>query len=427
MNFLRSKTLKKYFAATLFGFAFCATFPQAVFADAFTVSTGYPSELTAFQVVLTGFVTDVHDTTDVYTWFEYGPNGAFNKSTTVNQVFFGEGNMKGVANYLNTNVVYSYRAVAQNKRTGSKVYGEIKTFVVAGQNNSNNNTTSNNTSYTSNSVSNNSTNTNQNQTTNSNSNIGKPITSTVGDSLESSGTSIVLNGMVSLENKPTTGWFQFGETKDFGSETTHKNLTMGTSPVNFSETVSNLKPNTTYYYRAVAETSVGVGYGTVMSFSTTGGSGGGLFGVFFGGGAAKNTNEQDSSSKTLALGEDSNGDVSDQGVAGSLAWGKTLKSQSFTINEDGSMIGVKDGVANTPKGGNALAAVVFSIGSVMPGSFIGWIVWVVILYIIISQIRSISNNKKKAKEESEAREAEMKEMRKKQEEALSKGRKPVAA
>jgi hypothetical protein len=43
----------------------------------------------------------------------------------------------------------------------------------------------------------------------------------------------------------------------------------GDSPVSYSEPISGLTPGTTYYYCAIAQSSGGMGFGAVISFTTT--------------------------------------------------------------------------------------------------------------------------------------------------------------
>jgi hypothetical protein len=428
MNFLKLKTTKKHVFSTLFVFVLTVLPSQAVFADTFSVSTGGATKMSDYIVILDGYVQTSTDD-GISNWFEYGKNNTFGLST-YKSGFHRSGGSSVVVTGIDQNITYSYRAVAQNERTGSKAYGEIKTFIIEGQNITTNISYSNNTTYNNtNNTSNTTSNIGSGNTNTINSSATNPVVSTVGDDIGSNGNTVSLKGMVSAgKTSPITTWFQFGETKDFGSETIHKNISTEVSPLSFNETISGLKTNTTYYYRAVAQTGAGIGYGTVMSFSTSGNSG--LFGKIFGGTSSQVAATQESSRDTsLALGNTTDGNASSQSkeISKTLAWGKVLKTQSFTVDKNGSVAALKDVETNSSKKGNFLTAAVFSVGSVMPSSFLGWLVWVLILYVLISQLRSSSAKRKKAKEESDVREAEMKEMRKKQEQSLANGRKPAIA
>jgi hypothetical protein len=60
-------------------------------------------------------------------------------------------------------------------------------------------------------------------------------------------------------------WFQYGRSTSYENETPHQNKSgVGL----FCSVVTNLTPNTTYHYRAVAKNSVGINYGENKSFTT---------------------------------------------------------------------------------------------------------------------------------------------------------------
>jgi hypothetical protein len=68
-------------------------------------------------------------------------------------------------------------------------------------------------------------------------------------------------------NAPSTGWFEYGETPNLGRETAKANI--GSSPTApFSNVLTNLKPTTTYYCRAVMQNSFGTVKGEVVAFTT---------------------------------------------------------------------------------------------------------------------------------------------------------------
>lgn len=84
---------------------------------------------------------------------------------------------------------------------------------------------------------------------------------------------VMLNGYVNPNGtSDTTRWFEWGtQSYSLSNSTTH--LSQGASAGNFTDTVSNLSSNTTYYYRAVAQNSAGTVYGGIQSFVTTDSSG----------------------------------------------------------------------------------------------------------------------------------------------------------
>lgn len=65
----------------------------------------------------------------------------------------------------------------------------------------------------------------------------------------------------------TTGWFEWGTTTSLGKETMHKNIGSSSS-IDFYERISELSPNTTYYYRAITQNQNGISKGNILNFRT---------------------------------------------------------------------------------------------------------------------------------------------------------------
>jgi phosphodiesterase/alkaline phosphatase D-like protein len=87
-----------------------------------------------------------------------------------------------------------------------------------------------------------------------------------------------LNGSGNPNNDATTGWFRYsttnpGTTNDaFGTRVPVSGgtaLGAGTSAVAFSQSITGLSPNTTYYYAALGQNSSGTSFGTILSFATS--------------------------------------------------------------------------------------------------------------------------------------------------------------
>jgi len=78
--------------------------------------------------------------------------------------------------------------------------------------------------------------------------------------------SATLNGNVDPNGFDTSTWFEWGMTTNYGVVTTPQALGSGVVEVNFNETLTNLVPNLTYHFRAVASNSVGILFGADRSF-----------------------------------------------------------------------------------------------------------------------------------------------------------------
>jgi uncharacterized repeat protein (TIGR01451 family) len=80
--------------------------------------------------------------------------------------------------------------------------------------------------------------------------------------------SAVLNGLINVNDSYTTAWFTYGTSTNFLSSTTQTSYNSGFS--NYSAPISGLTPNTTYYFRLVAQNPQGgIIYGNTLSFNTT--------------------------------------------------------------------------------------------------------------------------------------------------------------
>lgn len=97
-----------------------------------------------------------------------------------------------------------------------------------------------------------------------------PITIITGlDAKSISETSAVFRSYVSPHGgKPVSAWYEWGETAAFGKVTQKRSFGVRSSA--FDITIKGLAPGTTYYYRAIAETSAARSYSAIMSFTTRG-------------------------------------------------------------------------------------------------------------------------------------------------------------
>lgn len=89
------------------------------------------------------------------------------------------------------------------------------------------------------------------------------------------GTSAILNAIINPNGEPTTYFFEYGTTINlfgivtYDAETSINNLEAGTINQSVAINLTGLDANTTYYFRIVAENSIGVSIGEKQSFTTT--------------------------------------------------------------------------------------------------------------------------------------------------------------
>src|SRR5207244_6566012 len=65
-------------------------------------------------------------------------------------------------------------------------------------------------------------------------------------------TSVILNGSIHPHSQPTTGWFIWADSTNYGHATAAQPVGSGNSLTNFSQSLNGLSTGVTYYYRAVA-------------------------------------------------------------------------------------------------------------------------------------------------------------------------------
>ena len=82
--------------------------------------------------------------------------------------------------------------------------------------------------------------------------------------------SATLNGALNPNAAPTTAWFEWGLTSDYGKTTVALNPGSGTSLVPVASTLTGLSPGATHHFRLVAFNAVGTNYGADEVFSTPG-------------------------------------------------------------------------------------------------------------------------------------------------------------
>jgi hypothetical protein len=164
-------------------------------------------------------------------WFEWGTTTALGTRTDV-QKFDGTATISFNQSLgsLQPKTTYYFRAVAYNATTGAAGVGEVKTF-----------TTLESTSTTNNSSTTGST---------------TPVTVVTNDATSITPTSGVLNGTINLSGSAAAAWFEWGTTTSLGTRTDSQVFQDAKGAKAFTATLTNLKPGTTYYFRAVGYPSV---------------------------------------------------------------------------------------------------------------------------------------------------------------------------
>ena len=103
-----------------------------------------------------------------------------------------------------------------------------------------------------------------------------PVATTSAASLVTN-TTATLNGAGTPDGVAATGWFEYGTTNPgtcnttFGTQapaTGGSALGTGGSAVTYAQAITGLAPLTTYYFCAFVSSTAGVGYGSVLSFTT---------------------------------------------------------------------------------------------------------------------------------------------------------------
>jgi hypothetical protein len=100
--------------------------------------------------------------------------------------------------------------------------------------------------------------------------LGQVPTATTGDATNKTTTGATLNGSVNANGSSTTITFEYGTTTNYGQTiTATQSPVTGNTVTNVSADIAGLNPSTTYYFRVKTTNSIGITYGTQLSFTTT--------------------------------------------------------------------------------------------------------------------------------------------------------------
>ena len=175
-------------------------------------------------------------------------------------------------------------------------------------------------------------------------------------------TSAILNGSINPNNNATTAWFEYGTSNSLATwtETSHIFFGAGGSYTNLSQGISNLNPNTTYYFRAVANNYAGTIKGNVFYFTTKDSTTNNNF-IVRGSNLISRIFYQDSNSTT----NDSSNNSS------------TFGSSPSTIN------------TNYFDSNNLGAAALFGSTNIFPKTLFGWLIFLILILAVIIIARYI--------------------------------------
>ncbi len=201
------------------------------------VRTDRATDIEYDSATLNGYI-DTNDDRDVYVWFEWGERSSSMDFRTP-KIFIdrssGEDFDYAIYNLI-PDTTYYFRAVSEND-DGDRDYGERKSF----------NTDDNGRTYYRDYYYD-----YDNYYYDYNYNDRGPRVVTYPATFTGSNTSVVLNGYVDTFDNATIRWFEWGTSRNYMPNTTSKE-THGFDSGNFNATISGLQPNTTYFYRAVAQ------------------------------------------------------------------------------------------------------------------------------------------------------------------------------
>ena len=165
-------------------------------------------------------------------WFEYGTSRN-NLDEETSRLSYGSSstNYNERISGLDEDTIYYFRAVAENSE--GIVYGSTLSF--------------------------------RTDNGNDNNNDGPDVTTKNATNVDSN--SATLNGRVDGNGLSTRAWFEYGTSRSLGYSTSRTSYGSGSN--NYDKEISGLMPNTTYYFRAVAENSEDTAYGSILSFYTS--------------------------------------------------------------------------------------------------------------------------------------------------------------
>jgi hypothetical protein len=196
-----------------------------------SVVTGDATALASSAATLNGTVNP--GGAAVSAWFDWGTSTSLGNRTEVVNIASGTTAVPisfSLKN-LQPHTVYYFRVDAYRPAGGAYGLGEIKTF------------------------------------TTSDAPVAAPLTVKTSDATSVATNSATLNGTI-VGSGPFGGWFEYGTTTALGARSDVQVFGESATGATLTQTLRNLRANTTYYFRAVGYHSGGSVLGDVLSFTT---------------------------------------------------------------------------------------------------------------------------------------------------------------
>jgi len=206
---------------------FTPTTSTAISGSAPTPTTGTATGISTTAAVLTGAVIPNGLSTTAY--FDYGTSGTYGSSTSGTAVGSGSATVPVSIPLaaLTPNTTYYFRLTASN--SAGINYGAQQSFAT---------------------------------------NPAPAPTATTGSATGATGVSALLHASVDANPSDVTAYFESGTDTSYGTVTSLPTVTASATTTAVSGTVTDLLPNTTYYFRIVVANTSGTAYGNPIPFST---------------------------------------------------------------------------------------------------------------------------------------------------------------
>ncbi len=212
-----------------------------------SVQTNSATNVSYNSATLNGYVNNNNDGA-LYVWFEYGPSYG-SLSYTTSQRYIGSWNINqnfsDTVSSLSNRTTYYFRAVARND--AGTYYGQTLSFVAGGSCYGGSCGQYGYYGY----------------------GYGQQPSVVTNPATFIGQNFALLNGQVNPNGYTANAWFEYGTTMSLGSQTPNQSVGSGSNLSPLAYALSGLFPNTTYYFRAVAQGQGNTAYGSILSFVTT--------------------------------------------------------------------------------------------------------------------------------------------------------------